>query len=285
MKAATLARHASLSVFAFRCDSKVEGVHTESSLSYIREGSLAYHVRGRSFDLVAGSILVGRAGDEYRCTHDHGDGDCIAFRFTPALLDAIGTRPDLWLLGAVPPLAELTILGELARAAAEGTSDAGLDEVGVLLATRLAELACGRPPRPWVATARDRRRAVDAAVWIDANSHEPIDLEMAADVAGVGVFHFLRLFSRVHGVTPHQYLIRCRLRRAARLLLEDTRSIGDIAFDIGFGDLSNFVRTFHRVAGLSPRSFRQMARGQAGQIKRAGALSLPRPSQASSSSG
>jgi AraC family transcriptional regulator len=74
-------------------------------------------------------------------------------------------------------------------------------------------------------------------------------------------FHFLRLFSSVLGVTPHQYLIRSRLRRAARLLADDARSITDIALEVGFGDLSNFVRTFHRAAGVSPRTFRQAAKG------------------------
>ena len=58
------------------------------------------------------------------------------------------------------------------------------------------------------------------------------------------------------GVTPHQYLVRTRLRRAARLLADGARSITDVALDVGFGDLSNFVRTFHRAAGVSPRRFR-----------------------------
>jgi len=65
----------------------------------------------------------------------------------------------------------------------------------------------------------------------------------------------------VLGVTPHQYLIRSRLRRAARLLADDTMPVTEIALDVGFGDLSNFVRTFHRAAAMSPRSFRQAARG------------------------
>ena len=81
---------------------------------------------------------------------------------------------------------------------------------------------------------------------------DQIDLEDAAAQAGISPFHFLRLFSSVLGVTPHQYLVRSRLRHAARLLADDERSITDIAYDVGFGDLSNFVRTFHRAAGVSP---------------------------------
>ena len=69
------------------------------------------------------------------------------------------------------------------------------------------------------------------------------------------------VFAGVLGVTPHQYLVRARLRHAARLLADDTRSITDVALDVGFRDLSNFVRTFHRAAGVSPSGFRRAARG------------------------
>jgi AraC-like DNA-binding protein len=56
--------------------------------------------------------------------------------------------------------------------------------------------------------------------------------------------------------------VRSRLRHAARLLADDGLSITDIAYDVGFGDLSNFVRTFHRAAGISPLRFRQASRGK-----------------------
>jgi AraC-like DNA-binding protein len=102
---------------------------------------------------------------------------------------------------------------------------------------------------------------VDAARWLDAHAAEPVDLNGAASVVGLSPFHFLRVFASVLGVTPHQYLVRARLRRAARLLADDSRSITDVAFDAGFADLSNFVRTFHRAAGVSPGSFRRAARG------------------------
>jgi len=102
---------------------------------------------------------------------------------------------------------------------------------------------------------------VDTAQWMDAQAHEPLDLDGAARQAGLSAFHFLRVFASVLGMTPHQYLVRSRLRHAARLLADDTRSITDVALDVGFGDLSNFVRTFHRAAGVSPGAFRRAARG------------------------
>ncbi len=99
-------------------------------------------------------------------------------------------------------------------------------------------------------------------MWLDEHAQEAVDLEMVSRQAGLSPFHFLRLFARVLGVTPHQYLVRCRLRHAARLLADPARSITDIAFDVGFADLSNFVRTFRRAAGVSPRAFRKCAKGE-----------------------
>ncbi|HEU5296152.1 MAG TPA: helix-turn-helix domain-containing protein, partial [Burkholderiaceae bacterium] len=57
------------------------------------------------------------------------------------------------------------------------------------------------------------------------------------------------------------YLVRSRLRTAARRLTESEQPIIEVALDSGFADLSNFVRSFRRAAGVSPRSFRRAARG------------------------
>ncbi|WP_433933786.1 helix-turn-helix transcriptional regulator [Sorangium cellulosum] len=268
MVVTTVVRRDSISVLDYRCsagpgDAAFVELHGGFSVSYVRKGSFGYRVRGQAFELVAGSLLVGHPGDEYMCTHDHVAGDeCLSFHLAPALVDAIGGRSDAWRAGGVPPLPELMVLGELAQAAAEGRSGVGLDEAGMLFAARFVDVVSGQQRRPPEAGARDRRRAVEAALWVDAHAHEPIDLERAAQEAGLSAFHFLRLFARVLGVTPHQYLVRARLRRAARLLADGARSITDIALDVGFGDLSNFVRTFHRAAGVSPRRFRQAARGE-----------------------
>ena len=232
------------------------------SISYVRKGSFGCHFRGRFHELVAGSILVGHPGDDYTCTHEHVCGDeCLSFFLDPELVEAIGDRAEIWRVGSVPPLPELMVLGELAQTAADGNSDIGLDEVGHLIAGRFVDVVAGRAPKPMTAALRDRRRAVETALWIDAHSHLSIDLEDAADQAGISPFHFLRLFSDVLGVTPHQYLVRSRLRHAARRLADDDSAITDIAYDVGFGDLSNFVRTFHRAAGASPLRFRQASRG------------------------
>ena len=62
------------------------------------------------------------------------------------------------------------VLGEWAQAAAEGKSDVSLDELGMLLAGRFVEILSGRQRRPAEARGSDRRRAVEAARWIDART-------------------------------------------------------------------------------------------------------------------
>jgi AraC-like DNA-binding protein len=267
MTATTLLQRQSITVSDFRCsagpgDTPFVEQHSRHSISYVRKGSFGCRSRGRYFELVAGSILVGHPGDEYVCSHEHVCGDeCLSFFLSPELVEAIGDRTEIWQIGCAPPLPELMVLGELAQAAADGRSDVGLDEIGQVFANRFVEVVSGRPQKSVPAAARDRRRAVETALWIDAHSHRQIDLEDAAGQADISPFHFLRLFSSVLGVTPHQYLVRSRLRHAARRLADDDSSITDIAYDVGFGDLSNFVRTFHRAARVSPLRFRQASRG------------------------
>src|SRR5262249_3487901 len=96
-----------------------------------------------------------------------------------------------------------------------GRPTAAVDEQALLFAARYIDHARGTERRPCGAPPRDRRRAIDVADWFDHHLHEAIDLQSAADLAGVSPFHFLRLFSSVVGVTPHQYLLRARLRHAA----------------------------------------------------------------------
>ncbi len=267
MSVRTVLSSGSIEVVDYRCEAGPAAApfaehHDATCVSYVRKGSFGYRLGAKTFEMVAGSTVIGRAGDDYVCTHDHQCGDeCLSFQLSPALIDALGGKPEVWRTGGVAPLPELMVLGELAQSAAEGRSDVGMDEAGMLYAARFVSMVTGQRRAPPQAVGRDRRRAVDAALWIDANAHLALDLDGVAREVGLSPFHFLRLFAKVLGVTPHQYLVRSRLRRAARMLSRDQGSITDVAYDVGFGDLSNFVRTFGRAAGVSPRAFRKAARG------------------------
>jgi transcriptional regulator GlxA family with amidase domain len=139
-----------------------------------------------------------------------------------------------------------------------GASDVGIDEIAhALLEAIQSELGPSKTsPIAPNRTGRDRDRAIAAAQLMEARSEEPLDLATVARWVGVSPFHFLRAFRRELGITPHQHLIRVRLRRAIERLLETNRPITEIALEVGFEDLSNFVRTFHRHVGWAPSEFR-----------------------------
>jgi AraC-like DNA-binding protein len=88
-----------------------------------------------------------------------------------------------------------------------------------------------------------------------------LTLARLARESGLSPYHFLRTFERLTGLTPHQYVLRARLREAAiRLAVTEKRArILDIALDSGFGDVSNFNRSFRAEFGVSPRAYRQRA--------------------------
>jgi AraC-like DNA-binding protein len=69
-------------------------------------------------------------------------------------------------------------------------------------------------------------------------------------------FHFLRIFRATAGLTPHQYVLRARLRAAAVTLATTTTPVTEIALASGFEDLSNFIRTFRAEFGVAPSSYR-----------------------------
>lgn len=85
---------------------------------------------------------------------------------------------------------------------------------------------------------------------------QPLDVPALARIAHVSPAHFTRTFRAVFGETPHRYLQRRRVERAMFLLRTTDRSVTDICFEVGFGSLGTFSRTFRDIVGRSPREYR-----------------------------
>lgn len=263
--ATPLAQSCTMSVVAVRCDSAVCGTHARATLSYVRRGSLTYSGGAGQVDLVPGALIVAPRGASYTCWHrPDAWAECISFRFDDSVIDdRPGHRP--WRQAhCLPPVAALMVLGGLAQAARIGAINVGLDEIGVALAARTETLLAGAmPDRVRSPSAEERRGVIDAALRMETHPEEAFTLEHLAQQAGFRHYRFLRVFAAVTGVTPHQYLIQCRLRNAARLLAEEDLPVTEVAQMAGFGDLSNFVRSFRRACGQSPRDFRLQVRKSA----------------------
>ncbi len=127
------------------------------------------------------------------------------------------------------------------------------------LVERVIAATAGRGRSAAPPTARETRRVVDAIRAVESDATQPVSLEQLARVAGVSKYHFLRVFRRLTGMTPHQYLISARLRRAALALASSRRPVLAIALDSGFGDLSTFNHRFRAAFGVTPTQYRASA--------------------------
>ena len=83
---------------------------------------------------------------------------------------------------------------------------------------------------------------------------QPLDVPALARVAHVSPAHFSRQFRATFGETPHRYLQRRRVERAAFLLRGTDLSVTEICLDVGFASLGTFSRTFRAILGESPPS-------------------------------
>lgn len=105
------------------------------------------------------------------------------------------------------------------------------------------------------ATKRDLcRRLIRGREYIDSNFAQPLVIEQVASEAAISAFHFFRLFKKVFGVSPHQYILRKRLEAATHLLSAGA-TVSDVAIECGFSDIFTFSKTFKKHYGVAPSSY------------------------------
>ena len=132
------------------------------------------------------------------------------------------------------------------------------EELAVELACRSFEFASGASNRGSSPAAEARvTRVIRMVESCPAAEH---GLSALAREGRLSRYHFLRTFQQLTGLTPHQYVLRSRLRLAAIRLLSEPSLIIDVAHDCGFGDVSNFNHAFRAEFGLSPRAYRTRPR-------------------------
>jgi len=98
------------------------------------------------------------------------------------------------------------------------------------------------------------KRIVQAKLFIDNHYAEKIDLNNISDEAYFSKFHFIRLFKKIYGKSPHQYLTYVRMEKAKDLLKTDA-PITDVCFSVGFESISSFTDLFKKMVGYSPSVF------------------------------
>jgi AraC-like DNA-binding protein len=152
-----------------------------------------------------------------------------------------------------------------AEAARDDGDVTALEELSLRLAGAAAAALAGSNGTVRRPSRRDEQRVTAALRRIEADAHDngALALTDLAREAATSPYHFLRIFRQLVGMTPHQYVLRTRLHRAAVRLRRSDETISAIAFDAGFNDLSTFNRRFRRLLGASPGAYRARNRGGA----------------------
>jgi AraC-like DNA-binding protein len=243
-----------------RHDRAFEEQHNAVSVSMVLAGTFQYHCQDSTALLAPGALMLGNHGTCFVCSHEHGAGDrCIAFHFTPEYFERIaadaGFRRMTFPTTRVPPLRALGRVGALVGARLLH-DDAPWDDIALDLAARALALAHNETLRMRAPARAMIGRITDALRAIEDNPGADHSIQNLAHAAGVGPYYFLRAFEQVTGVTPHQFVVRARLRRAADRLVSDDAPVARIAFESGFGDLSNFNHSFRAEFGVTPRQWR-----------------------------
>jgi AraC family transcriptional regulator len=244
-------------------DRPFEERHGAVAIAVVIGGTFRYRTPSAHDVMTPGSLLLGNAGQPFECGHEHGAGDrCVAFRYAPEFFEQIEADAGAPLgerrfrVARLPPLRETAPL--VARAAI-GVAGGALtwEELALQTAAEASRVAAGRPISPTSLPARALARVSRSVRAIERDPAARVSLARLAAEAGLSPYHYLRTFTQVTGVTPHQFIVRARLREAAARLARRDSKVIDVALESGFDDISNFNRAFRAEFGLTPRAYRQ----------------------------
>jgi len=238
-----------------------EEQHSDPTIACVLQGTFTYRTEQGSSLMAPGAILLGNPGACFECGHEHSWGDqCLSLSVSTSLFEEIaaviaGSSRFRFAVPFLPANSIAPAFAQLGARFRDAVEDLP-DELIIELIEQIIAASARLSPAPQKVTAGDERRVSRALRLAEARSYRDIDLTELAEAACLSKYHFLRVFRRTTGVTPHQYLLAQRLQIAASYLLQTDDPVGKIALDHGFNDLSTFNRHFRRAYGKSPGAFR-----------------------------
>ena len=235
-----------------------QGIYTESGVALVLSGTFEHQSRSRACVAVPGSLVFANKNAEFSCRHQGLERNRrIVVFFSEQLLEPLATdlrlhAPRFDAAWAPPSRLTPKIAGLLLKIA-RGAVDS--DEAAIAVAHLcLGAAGCSFSDQP---TRLDIRRILEVVRYINAHFAEPCPLDTLAAVASMNRFRFAKRFRAVTGETANQYVINRRLSAAAARLASTRLPIADIAFEVGFNDLSHFDACFRSVFGCAPRVWRR----------------------------
>ena len=97
----------------------------------------------------------------------------------------------------------------------------------------------------------------EVMAYINEHFKEDPSIEKLAELAALSPYHFIRVFKKETGMTPHEYTVNLKIRTVKYLLKNTTLPVKDICFEAGFSSESVLCSAFKRNTGYSPSAYRK----------------------------
>jgi AraC family transcriptional regulator len=214
----------------------------------------------------AGDILVLPAGVGQR-SRWNAPGEFMNLVFEPAALGrSLDEAADDTTFDLIPHFATQDLLvlqlGLCLRRVLQGGGERfGIETLTTTLAVHLLQTYAIRKPQLKTYGGGLARPQLERVVdYIHSYLDADLSLETLSTLAGMSAHYFAQLFKQSTGVSPHQYVIRCRVEQAKTLLAQPDLPIADIACRVGFAHQSHLNRHFRRLVGTTPGRWRQATR-------------------------
>jgi AraC-like DNA-binding protein len=243
-------------------DRPFEERHDGFSVSAVIEGSFTYRSDAGRGLLYPGALLLGNSGWCFECGHAHGIGDrCISLNVREDLFGEIAAAAASssrfrFSAPTLPPSPKALPVVALMEALSLRSPAFLREELVLGLIERVVAAMADQKRLNVAPAAHEARRVVEAIRLVESDAARPVRLQDLAATAGMSKYHFLRVFRRLTGMTPYQYLLSARMRRAALELASSRRPVLAIALDSGFGDLSTFNHRFRAAFSATPTQYR-----------------------------
>ena len=236
--------------------------HDGFAVGIIEQGALAFYYRGENVVASAGAINLANPGEAH--TGQAADEGGWTYRMFYLGLDEMkkatseisGRERDL-------PFFPTGVIHDDSLAAHIRSLHISLEDAGSLLIEKQANYLgmltsfisrhADAPPS-MLSAGNESKRVNRVRAYLHDHLADDISLERAAAVACLSPFHFLRVFRKATGLTPHGYLLQIRVQKA-KALLEQGWQVTSVASEVGFADQSHLTRHFKRITGLTPGYF------------------------------
>ncbi len=208
---------------------------------YYKDATLSYPNHTHTGHITFGYVLEGKLCvicDGKRRLYQAGDNFCIP-PDTSHAIDTVNDTPYSMVCLCVAVSKAFDVVSE--NTAGRASSGDGGETADKALNGQSGE------------TAADLKRLKQLILQSPENA---FSIEDMAHHIGISPYHMIRQFRAVCGLTPHQFQIQCRVRKAQRLL-EQGESVTEAAYAAGFCDQSHFDRCFQKIVRITPREYKR----------------------------